>query len=180
MSSHTKKLLEKSRRVVDLPVSGWTIKIRRANPYNMMATGIPMGTLIQDLSTALKTLMSADELSDEVACKLNANAPDAQDLYEKLLMECVIGMKIDEGEWVRTDVVPNDVEPGDDGIRVDDFICSLDPADLGVLQTEIWELNGMGGAVAKLLAPFRGGLGGDTGLDGEAVRDPADGDPQAH
>lgn len=172
-----RKMLEASRREVDLPVSGWQIRVRRANAYEFMATRIPLGTMLQNLAGAAMAIASMEKIDDDLACKLNEDAPRLTDLYQLMVCQCVFEMQIGDKGWVRVQIHPDDVpdeELGDDGMHYDDFIRSMDPEDVGTLQTALWELNGLGKGVAAAFGPFCEDTGAadlPAGEDGGEVSD---------
>lgn len=221
MSSHISKMLAAARREVELPESGWRFVILRAQTYQFMKAGIPLGTLIKNLSKTLASIRQGEEISDEDACRLNADAPSEQELVEALFRTCVHQMKGSEREWVelhgdqelrdrheallssdpetpdeeitvarkawyesapeepweRVRIVPDDAEADHDNdeITYSDFVRALDPHDLTVLQDAVWNLNGLGKAVAAALGPFCSMARRAPGPDGEGVRVPSDG-----
>lgn len=206
--SHIQKLVNASRRIVTLPHCGWTLRLLRANAYDFLATGIPLGSLLQKLSRATAHLVKADEIPDDLAAELNRDAPSHTRMCEALLIHCVNAMKLSdadweehwqeywqadhpekslpdvmpEQEWKRVVVVPDDTpeeDMGEDAITVDGFIRSMDSVDLGTLQEQIWELNGLGEVVGNVLQPFRGGGGTAPVSDGAGVPGAPDRAPEA-
>lgn len=206
--SHMSRLIRASKRTVTLPHCGWVIRLLRANAYDFLATGIPLGSLLQKLSRATAHLVTAEEIPDDLAAELNRDAPSHTRMCEALIIHCVNAMRVSdadweehwqeywqedrpddplpeqrpEQEWKRVEVVADDTpeeEMGEDAITVDGFIRSLDSVDLGTLQEQIWELNGLGEVVGNVLQPFRGGGGSAPVHDGAGVRDSADTAPEA-
>lgn len=196
--SHIQKLVNASRRTVTLPHCGWTLRLLRANAYDFLATGIPLGSLLQKLSRATAHLVKAEEIPDDLAAELNRDAPSHTRMCELLLIHCVNAMKLSdadweehwqeywqedhpekslpdvmpEQEWKRVKIVPDDApeeDMGEDAITVDGFVRSMDSVDLGTLQEQIWELNGLGEVVGNVLQPFCGGGGTAPVPDGAGV-----------
>lgn len=175
-----RKMLEASKRDVDLPASGWQVRVRRANAYQFMATSIPLGTMLQNLARAATAIATMQDIDDELACKLNEDAPRLTELYQLMVCQCVQEMQIDDAGWVKVQVHPDDVpeeELGDDGMYYDAFIRSMDPEDVGALQSVLWELNGLGKGVAAAFGPFCPDTGGadlPAGEDSGEVSDAGD------
>lgn len=193
MTSHIRKLIESRSTTVTVPEKGWQFKLVRANAYEFIGRGVPLGSLLQSLGSATATILKGEVISDEDAVALNRDAPSYAEMCERLIIVSVRAMKVTEEEWreehpdaaeqpwERLRVLANDApesELGDDGIRVDEFIRALPKRDLDELQGELWNLNGLGAGVAALLAPFRERPGGAPGHDGEPVRDAANGGAQ--
>jgi hypothetical protein len=169
-------------RDVPLSESGLEVRITRARPYRMIgARAIPLGTLTKELASATFKAMKGEAITDEEACAINEDAPSSVELCEALLVECVREMRHSEKPWVTVNIVEDgtpDEELGEDDYRVGDFQRSLPPTDLGELMQAVFEHNGLGVAIARLLAPFRSQSGRASARDGESIRAPANGDSE--
>lgn len=167
------RLIESAKREVELPESELVVRIQRARPYRMIGgRAVPIGTLIQNLSKITWKAAKGEDITDEEAGALNEDTPSSVELCESLLIECVEEMKLGDRAWTPVHIIEDDRpgEPGPDDYSVSDFQRSLTPGDLGVLMHEIFEHNGLGEAIAKMLAPFRAKSRRPPAHDGEGVR----------
>ena len=153
------RLIEGATREIELLESGLTVRVRRARPYRMIgARAVPIGTLVQNLAKITWHAARGEDITDEEACAINEDAPSSAELCEALLIECVEAMREGDREWEIVNVVEDSVgdeDLGRDDYRVGDFQRSLPHDDLALLMHEVFEHNGLGEVIAKLIAPFR-------------------------
>lgn len=183
--AHIAALMEARTTTVKTPVSGWRFRIRRADPYEAMERGqVAMGSLLQNFSRASAALQGGQVIDDEVATLINADMPDSVEVARRLLCVCVTKADMGKG-WCPLRILPNDTPAEDvkadpDGMLVDQFVTALEPEDLAELQDAIWDFNGLGRGIARILGPFRGESGGRPVPDVQDSGVPADRVTPAH
>lgn len=183
--AHIAALMEARTTTVKTPISGWKFRIRRADPYEAMERGqVAMGSLLQNFSKASAALQGGQVIDDEVATLINADMPDSVEVARLLLCACVIKADMGKG-WKPIHILPNDtpaeeLQADPDALLVDQFVTALAPEDLSELQDVIWDFNGLGRGIARILGPFRGEAGGAAIPDVQDSGVPSDGTASAH